>query len=201
MKRFLLLLILLPLLAARADTLTLRIDSAPYNDGTAFVGPYHSTITGGSDTHAFSFPIETFCIDYFDHVGFGQTFNIAAYNLADYTGPLATEYWEAGYLALQMGLTTDVTILSQIQRAMWIITAPGTTDTYLNAGIPVHLWIQQAQNNYQTVSADHFTVYIRDGAEGQNQLYINQVPEPSTYALCGIGLFALIGFRRWSANA
>lgn len=180
---------------AKADTLTLSITSAQFNDGTMYVGPYLSQITGGEDSHAFSFPIYTFCIDYTSHVGFGQTFNITAYNLADYTGPLATEYWEAGWLALQMGLTTDVTIISQIQRAMWIITTPGTTDPYLNAGVPVHLWVQQAIDNYQTVSADHFEIYVRDGLPGQTQLALLNVPEPSTYAMAGIGLLALLGFN------
>ena len=56
--------------------------------------------------------------------------------------------------------------------------------------------MQLAHDHYSDVSASMFTVYLRDGDAGQAQITINQVPEPSTYALMIVGMFALEAARR-----
>lgn len=191
MKRLLITtLIALAFVSARADTLHFQIDSADFNDGTMYVGPYHSTLSGEN----FFIHVQSFCIDYTSHVGFGQVFSIQTINLADYSGPLKTEYWEAGWLAFQISNTSDLTLISAVQRAMWQITSPDNHDPYLH-GPGVEGWIHAAQANYQSIAASTFTLYLKDGVEGQNQLVVGNVPEPGTYAMAAVGLLALIGFN------
>lgn len=179
---------------AMGDTLRLAINSADYNDGTAYVGPYHSTVSfdGGPTDVAWSYPVTTYCVDYTSHVGFGQAFDIQAYSLADYTGPLLTEYREAGYLALQIQSITDLATISNYQRAIWQITTPGSTDPYLFSPT-INALVNDAQAHYQSVDPSQFVVYIKTGSEGQNQLSV--VPEPGTNML--IGAAALVAFGLW----
>lgn len=182
---------------ARADVINLTINSAQYFDGQYFVGPYNSTITA-HDSHDpdLSFPAITFCIDFESHASFGQSFEVRPINLADFHGPEQASYWEAGYIYLQMANTTNVAIISIMQRAAWSITNPGSTDPYLTTpNSDVSAWVLNAQQNYQSVAASTFTLYLTPGHEGQSQISINAVPEPGTYAMAAVGLLALIGFN------
>lgn len=187
MIRILLYLALIPwaFWSAKPDILT--INSAPFNDGSYGVGFYNSTLNDSS--------LLTVCIDFTHHVGFNDPFSVNVVNLHDFSGAQHDSFWEAGYLALQLQGLTDITQISAIQRAIWTITTPGTTDSYLLAGNSSS-WVLQAQQNYHSVSDSSFTLLLRSGDPGQAQLVIG-VPEPSTYAFCGIGLIALIGLRRF----
>lgn len=174
----------------RADVVHLTITSADYNDGQYYVGPYHSIIAHGDNL---VFPAITFCIDFTHHVGFGQGFEVHVVNLADYTGALHDSYWEAGWLTLQLQNTTNLVSISNIQRAIWQITTPGTTDPYLTTA-DASAWVAQAVANYQSVDQSNFVLYLRSGESGQSQISV--VPEPTTYALACAGLISLVGFRR-----
>lgn len=195
MKRYLLvILFLLWISPARADVFHLTINSADYNDGQYYVGFYHSTLAHGDNL---VFPALTICIDFTHHVGFGEGFEVHAVNLADYAGPLATNYWEAGWLALQLQTTTDVATISNIQRAIWQITTPGTTDPYLTTSAASG-WVDQAIANYQSCPQSEFVLYLRSGESGQSQLSV--VPEPSVNACIGVGVLSLLGFLKFGRD-
>lgn len=195
MKKFLLLVFVCLCTSARADVFQFTINSADYNDGSFYVGQYHSTITHGNPDPNLAIPLLSICIDFTHHVNFGESFEVHAINLADYQGPLAQNYWEAGWLALQLQTTTDLPTISNIQRAIWLITTPGTDNPYLTT-LGSFEWANQAALNYQSVPASTFELYLRSGESGQSQLSV--VPEPSTYALSlfGVGTISLLGFRR-----
>ncbi len=187
MKR-LLLLIALCLTVGCARASVFSIESAPFNDGHSYIGGYHSLLDGNE--------VISFCIDYGHNVGFHQSYEVTAISLSDYQGPLRTNYLEAGYLILLLTGITDVDAISNIQRAIWLITTPGTSDPYLTTS-PSFAYATQATLNYQSVDASNFTLILRDGVAGQSQLVVGQVPEASTFAFCAIGLVALIGLRRF----
>lgn len=192
MKRILLFL----LLWASAQATTFSIDSAQYNDGTEFLGPYNSTVTFDSNpSFALSYPVQSFCVDLNSTVSFGQQFNVDVINLSQYSGPLALEYHESGWLAtMALQNTGSLTTLSAINRAIWLLTTPnGNSNPYLNT-VDAQAWVTQAQVNYQSLPTNDVVLFLKDGV-GQNQIEV--IPEPSTYAFFGIGLLALIGFRRF----
>lgn len=194
MKKFLFLLLLaLATASTKADTIRLTINSAPYNDGHFGVGFYNSTLTYGNPDPYLSIPLLTVCIDFTHHVSFNQSFDITLVNLANYAGPLHDNYWQAGWLALQLQTTTDLATISDIQRAIWLITTPGTDNPYLTT-LAAFGWANQAAQNYQSVAESNFVLYLRSGEAGQAQLSV--VPEPTVFALAGVGVIALVGFRR-----
>ena len=191
MRRFLLLVALcLCISSAKADVFNLTINSADTNDGNYFVGFYHSTLRINDNV---SVPLLTICVDFTDHVGFGESFAVTPVNLHDYVGPMHDNYWEAGYLALLLQTTNDATVISNIQRAIWLITTPGTSDSYLTT-LASFDFANQAALNFHSVSDSNFVLYLRSGDNGQVQLSV--VPEPSTYAFVCAGTISLLGFRR-----
>lgn len=183
MKRFALLL-LFALCAANVRADTFSIDSALYNDGTFFVGPYNSTWNG--------LHITSFCVDMTHEVGFGQVFDVTAINLADYQGPDKSQFEQAAFLTTLMAGQTDIPTLSLIQRAIWLITTPGTTDPYLTQPSVFAYTTLAFQQSYSTQFDSQFTLFERAGDAGQAQLAL--VPEPSSYASAGIGFLSLLGF-------
>lgn len=197
MKRFLFLLLVALCTAypfsARADILKFTINSAGTFDGSFYVGQYNSSYTN-QDGSIFV-PIQSFCIDFTDHVSFGEEFDVTAVNLANFSGPLQQNYWEAGWLALQIQNTTDVATISAMQRAIWLITTPGSSDPYLTTTDSFG-WVLQAQQNYQSVAASDFVLFLKSGDVGQNQLAV--VPEPSVFALGAVGVLSLLGLKSWT---
>ncbi len=159
---------------ARADVFT--INSAQFNDGHYFVGPYHSTLNGE--------PIISFCVDFTHHVGFGDQFDVTVVSLADFNGPLRLNYLEAAWITQYMSGVTDVFSLSVMQTAIWLITTPGTSDPYLTTS-GAFAWAVQAAQNYQSIDASQYFLAIPSGG-GQAQLFM--VPEPSAAAMFGIML-------------
>ena len=188
MRKFLLLALVLLCSTARADVFRFTINSADFNDGSFYVGLYHSTLTHGNPDPDLAIPVLSICIDFTHHVNFGQSFEVHAINLGDYSGPLAQNYWEAGWLALQLANTTDIQTISNIQRAIWLITTPGTDNPYLTT-LGSFEWANQAALNYQSVPASMFELYLRSGETGQAQLSV--VPEPSTWATIFLGFGVL----------
>ncbi len=165
---------------ARADVFT--INSAQFNDGHYFVGPYHSTLNGQ--------PIISFCVDFTHHVGFGDQFDVTVVSLADFNGPLRLNYLEAAWITQYMSGVTDVFSLGVMQTAIWLITTPGTSDPYLTTS-GAFAWAVQAAQNYQTIDASQYFLAIPSGG-GQAQLFM--VPEPSIGAIIGVLAASLMLF-------
>lgn len=163
---------------AKADVFTFTINSATYNDGVHHVGGYHSTVA--HDEPAFAYPVISYCVDLQHTVGFNQSFQVSLVNLASYSGALQQNYWEAAYLVLQLQNVTDIGTISDIQRGIWLITSPGTSDPYLTT-IGAFTWATQAAQNYQSVDPSQFVLAIPTGSMGQAQLFM--VPEPATWAI------------------
>lgn len=187
------LLLLALCLTAQADVYRLSITSAPYNDGEHAVGFYNSSFQINENL---AIPLLTVCVDFTHQVGFNSPFEVTVVNLANYNGPLATNYLQAAWLILQLNGLTDVNAISQIHRGIWLITTPGTSDPYLLTS-GAFAWANQAALNYQSVDASQFTLFLRSGATGQNQIGYQCVPEPTTWAFCAVGLIALVGLRRF----
>lgn len=195
MRKFLLLVALsLCFGSAKADTFRLSINSAAYNDGHFGVGFYNSTLLINENL---ALPLQTVCIDFGHNVAFNQPFAVTIVNLHVFDGALHDNYWMAGWISLQMQNTTDLATLSDQQRAIWLITTPGTSDPYLTT-LGSFTWANQAALNYHSVSDSNFVLYLRSGEAGQSQLSV--VPEPATYAYLCAGLISLVGFRRLFAR-
>jgi hypothetical protein len=176
---------------------TLTINSAQFNDGTEYLAPYNSTLAIGD---ALVIPEQTFCIDLYSTVGFGQAFDVTVLNLQNYQGNERISFWEAGWLALQTAKydqpgNVNLNTLSLINRAIWYITSPNPTQNpYLNTP-DVAMWVQLASVSYTQIPQNDITLYLKDGDVGQSQISV--VPEPSVFAISCIGFLALIAFRRY----
>src|SRR5258706_12311385 len=122
MKRHLISLLAV-LFAASLPASVFQINSAQFFDGTEYVGPYSSTLDGNQ--------VITLCIDLQSQVGFGQQFDVTVVSLANYQGPDRNMYREEGWLAEQTIGLTDIATIWAIQRALWMVPIPGTTNPYL----------------------------------------------------------------------
>lgn len=181
MKRNILYAIILLAMCSLARASILSIESAQYNDGHSFVGPYSSLLDGNQ--------IVSFCIDYGHNVGFHQNFNVSVVSLANFEGPMRTNYLEAAWIVLQMQNTTDLATLSDQQRGLWLITTPGTSDPYLTT-IGAFTWATAAAQNYQSVDPSQFNLLLRNGNIGQSQ--ITMIPEPGAVCWVLVGASLLV---------
>lgn len=170
-------------ICAKADTFTLN--SATYTDpATGFgVGPLSATLN-----HEFNFT--AFCIDFADHVSYGDTWNVTVVNLADYSGN-RNPFEQEAYLTIQMSHTTNAQTIADMQYAIWRIA--GATDSSL-VNTQSTFWVNQAQSQtFAPGFASDINVYFRSGDHGQNMISV--IPEPST--TIAIAFFALVGFTFW----
>lgn len=177
------------LFAASLQASVFQIDSAPYFDGTEHVGPYHSRLDG--------IEVISFCIDLNSQVGFGQQFDVTVLSLANYEGADKAAYREEGFLAGQALRFSDLPTISAIQRAIWMVGLPGTTNPYLVTADAVS-WLTLAENQTHNTTTDaNVLLYLKDGV-GQSQIGV--VPEPATWAIIVIGAVSLFGFLRMGHN-
>ncbi len=163
--------IILLALCACAKASVFSIESAQFNDGVEYVGPYSSLLDGNQ--------VISFCIDLNSQVGFHQQFDVTVVSLANFQGSNDDKkmYREEGWLAEQTFGLTDVATLSAIQRAIWMV--PGLTSTYL--ATPDSLaWLALAEAHEHDTSLDSGITLYLSGAGGQSQIGV--VPEISTQA-------------------
>ncbi len=197
-KRLLLTLLLtLAFVSAKADTFT-ATDFPVFNDGTEYVGPLHVSLNGGPVFLAQ-------CIDISHTIGIPSSYEVNVFNLGGdltgmryFTGNNLQSFEEAAFLfTLGRDSAQDTLTQSLIQRAIWgLFPHASGQDAYLNdPGALAFLAIAAAgiqSAEFQAHLSD-YNFYSPTGEGGQ--LFISQVPEPSTYAMAAVGLIALVGFK------
>ncbi len=211
--------------AAFGQTQALRFTGAgSVVSSGVYVGPYQVRTTAAgvlSTTSGTSF--EVFCVDYTNHISINQTYTAKVTNLAN--GNMANtrfgagelvDYRKAVYLTSQFALN-PTSAWGNLHRSIWSL---------FGSGSPApgnHAWLTQANTWYATtgvtmdwsnayvlsdVSINHNTVPGRGGVQefvmgsystpSRNGIGISSstVPEPSTYALMGVGMLAVFGAAR-----
>lgn len=185
--------------------------------GTA-VGPYQATATANGTLYTAGTSFTVFCVDYFNHIGFNSPYTAKVTNLA--TGNMTntrfgaaelTDYRKAFYLTTRFA-ANPTSNWGDIHATIWSLFVSGGPTPSSNS------WLTLANNWYSSTGATAdwsqafvlSDVAISHGANGQTypgtggvqefvagQINIpvstqSTVPEPSTYALLGTGLLAVI---------
>jgi hypothetical protein len=144
---------------------------------------------------------ETYCVDLYQHVGFGPTYS-------DYTAPNTTHvfanthaYTDLGRLYATAGPITDAVHEAAFQIAVWEI-AYETTGTYSLAGGSATFSGGTADTSGALTLASTWLSNLTHGAHpgiavldspGHQDMIFAPVPEPESYALLAAGL-AAVGF-------
>ena len=200
--------------AARAQTPQLRFDNV---SGANAFGYYVGPFTGTLFRPGTAMGLTIFCVDFLNHVDFGEQQPVAISSLA--AGSLAATrhpgqleaYRKAAWLSDQFA-TNSQDRWGGIQAAMWQIFSPGAPDGGTDAtDARTEAYWQERANvfissaSYQTYDWSRFYVLTDARAAGLAsgagmQEFItstpNVVPEPATWALLAGGL-AGVGVVGW----
>jgi hypothetical protein len=194
-------------MSARADGLNL----APYlgtSGITMTVEPYASGETNGSYYVGLTQvnialngtplgSVESFCDDFTHEINVPATYSATIQAVAG-----NTTLEQEAYYGMMFGTTPsgNAAMDSDIQELIWNFTAPANQQYAMNSEL--NTLQQQMLSNYQTANySDSF--YLNAGNNGQSFMVTgalptdpSPVPEPSTLAMFGTGLFAVAGFAR-----
>jgi len=191
------------------------------NDGAYYISPYQGVMTSNGQS---SF-VTLFCDDFNNDVTWNQQWqanvtplnssnlsNTRYGNSADVALMLGTDpyysiytpaqlYAQAAWLTTQFNqyLTNNPAQVIALQYAIWDLFDP-TAPTNAAA----QSWILKAEQNYGSLNLNNFEIVTNVGPlclTGQVQEFIVPTPEPETYLLLGMGLFALIFFGRRKSAA
>lgn len=193
--------------------------------GTA-VGPYQVTATANGTLYTAGTSFTVFCVDYFNHIGYNAPYTANVTSLASgsmgntrFGAAELVDYRKAFYLTTQFA-ANPTSAWGDIHATIWSLFATGGPTPSSNS------WQTLADNWYTTTGATAdwsqafvlSDVNISHGGNGQTypgtggvqefvtgQIIIpppTTVPEPSTYALLGTGMFAVMfaARRRKQAN-
>jgi hypothetical protein len=164
------------------------------NGATAFgyyVGPYSGTVNGK--------PVTFYCIDFANHVSFGQSW-LANLTVIDGSSGLGntrygnlTLYQEAAWLTTQY--PTHPKDYGDIQATIWQLFNANAPSPSSNA------WLQLAKTNYTTLDFSRYDLVTNEGpvtATGQIQEFLIPVPtpEPGGIILFGTTLILVFIFLR-----
>ena len=186
---------------AHADGLNLK----PYVGSTVSmtVEPYASGETNGSyyvgltqvnlAANGVSIgSVEAFCDDFAHEISVPDTYAATVEAVAG-----NTTLEQEAYYGLMFGSTPsgNRTMDSDIQELIWNFTAPSNQQYALNS--EMQMLQKQMSSNYQNVNYTG-AFYLDAGNNGQSFMVTDPspVPEPSTLATFGTGLFAVAGFAR-----
>ncbi|HUZ94732.1 MAG TPA: PEP-CTERM sorting domain-containing protein [Edaphobacter sp.] len=186
-------------MSARADTLNL----APYVGQTVSmtVEPYASSENNGSfyvgltqakfsQNGSFLGSLEAFCDDFNHEISVPATYNVIVQAV---TGNTTLE--QEAYYGMMFGSTPsgNSALDTDIQELIWNFSSPGH---YALNSVMTALQSQMLAN-YQSVNYSS-SFYLNAGDDGQSFMTTDpsQVPEPSTLALLGTGIFGLAGVAR-----
>ena len=185
--------------------------------GTA-VGPYQAKATANGTLYTAGTSFTVFCVDYYNHIGFNSPYTAKVTSLA--TGNMTntrfgaaelTDYRKAFYLTTQFAANPTST-WGDIHSTIWSLFVAGSPTPSSNS------WLTVANSWYASTgaTADWSQAFvlsdatISHGVNGQTypgtggvqefvtgQINISvstqsTVPEPSTYALLGTGLLAVM---------
>jgi hypothetical protein len=137
--------------------------------------------------------VEAFCDDFTHEITAPATYTATVQAVA---GNKTLE--EEAYYGMLLGSTPsgDTALDTDIQELIWNFTASYSDQYHLNSEMKTLQ--QQMEANYQSANySDSF--YLNAGNGGQSFMVTNDpspVPEPSTLAMFGTGLFAAAGFAR-----
>ena len=166
-------------------------DGGNITNGSQYVGPYDLTLNGNA--------ITAVCVSLNQEVYPGETWQVNADTVADFSQPDQNKYLQAEWLRQQFPLFANDT--AGIQQAGW--------DIFMNPGDPGYFtdsntlhWLSLAQSNYNSVDPLSFSILvpITDSqipqSAGQPQTFITnrvaETPESGTLVEAGTGIILAV---------
>ncbi len=162
--------------------------------GAGSAGGFLTSLNGGSS-------FETYCVDLYQHIGFGETYTDYTLSNTTHTFVNSRAYTDLGRLYATAGAITDSVHEAAFQIAVWEIAYETASIYNLASGSAMFSGGSADSSGALTLasgwlssltSGAHPGIAVLDSREHQDMIYA-PVPEPETYALM-LGGLAAVGF-------